>query len=159
MISKETIDFTLFTLVDITRTDTLRLFNQNVISTYNKIGTLITGELVWNFSRNQQRNWQTVLQLVNLRDKALYITSPAFLNNRDLKKYKFGKKYLGFHTVWSLQFSLTSFNTYEEKISAIDFLLHDFNKIPIITKLSETVNLPTSCFETTGEYQNTYIRI
>ena len=51
--------------------------------------------------RNQQRNWETVLQCIGLR--AQPIEAACRVDELDLKKYEFGSMFEGNHRVWSFE--------------------------------------------------------
>jgi hypothetical protein len=55
------------TLFDITRTDVRHQFNQSQLPFQDASGQQITNHRTWMLARNQQRNWETVLQILGLR--------------------------------------------------------------------------------------------
>jgi len=122
------------TLIDITET--------NIHRNNRPPGSSMTQE-EWDFKRNQQRNWSTVVQLLGLRFQPIIIKSPIMSINQNA----FNKENI---TIWQCQFD------YEHEFS-IEFLNDDFHMIPIIMGLNESVNLSQSCFLTSGENINLVI--
>jgi hypothetical protein len=130
----------IYTLVDITPTGVISQTQQNL------------------FQRNQQRNWETVQQLVNLRNHAMIVAEPHSPRTVDLIQHKFGARYQGQQKCWKAIFTVgavTPDNYHKE----LDRFVYDFDIVPIITGLTETVSLPVPLFSTKGELCNTYFRI
>ena len=90
----------------------------------------------------QQQNLNTLIQTIGLRSQPLE-PSVNVLLAQDVVNFGFGKQYQGLHTVWKLQFSIEHGGVF-----SLTDLLSDCNGIPIYTKLEETTELPTKCFET-----------
>lgn len=103
-------------------------------------------------SRNQQRNWETLKQVLGLRTQVDIAPSPAILQ-LDLSELKFGNKFKGKQLVWRFEFSA-------EQISAlgVDFnvLKSDFELVPVILNLAETVTISSPLFKTSGNECNIY---
>lgn len=112
--------FTLYTLVDITETGARR------------------GEDPKMF--RQQQNFLTVLQTIGLRVNPTYISAPECI--RDLpNKYNFGKDYKNKQNIWEYTFDIE----YEDALD-IETLHKDFDMIPIITGLDESVKFKNDVF-------------
>jgi hypothetical protein len=117
------------TLIDITDTKVLRL----------KQGTQL--------QYDQQRNFVTLKQCVEIRSIINYDTSPS-VESVDVKGLDFGSKYKGKHLVWTWRFSPDRAGVYGyTKGDAVDALIDDVNEVPIIQKLTETVNIDKAIFE------------
>lgn len=126
---------TLFTLVDITATGVTRSnFGEDTVE------------------RNQQRNWETVLQILGLRTQPIIISDPVAHVNCDLDWMDFGDLYEGNQTVWSFVFSS------EQNVFQIDQLEKDFEQIPIITGLTETAKFLLPIFYPHGTIKNVYFK-
>jgi len=113
--------FELHTLVDITETNAR--FNKNSKD--------------W----QQQQNYMTCLQTIGLRvnpviDKLSY-------EQKDIKGLGFGKKYKDVQQIWTLKFHIEY-----ENATDIDKLTTDFNLVPIITGLNETIDFKNKSFIT-----------
>lgn len=115
--------FRLLTLIDITRTDSRR------------------GDDVR--SQKQQQNYLTALQTISLRSNPIVNSRPVseVMNVKDLG---FGKAFKGDHRVWKLNFE------FESESHSLDFLKYDFDLVPVITDLDETIKLKNSAFLTNG---------
>jgi hypothetical protein len=125
------------TLVDITETNVIRP-NQ---------GTPL--------AHNQQRNFTTLKQCVEIRSNIMFDGSPV-VEERDIKDMGFGTKYKGKHRVWTFVFSPERSGAYSD----VKVLGNDINQVPVIQKLTETINMDTSIFEITDPVNtNTIIKI
>ena len=110
--------------------------------------------------RNQQRNWETVLQCIGLRAQPMNIrkyTAPDLMT--DLTGYKFGEMYTGKHKVWNFKFSIEHEGVFARDDDALYFLNESFNEVPVITFLSETARFLLPIFHTTGPIKNIYFNI
>jgi len=90
----------------------------------------------------QQQNFLTFLQVLGLRVNPLYSASP-YSEMIMIDNYGFGKKFKNKQRVWTFEFEIE----YGGGLT-IDMLQDDFNYIPMIDSLDETINLSKSCFET-----------
>lgn len=120
--------FELITLVDIT--ETRARFNKN------------------NKDWQQQQNYITALQTLGLR------VNPEIdklsIDTIEIKDAGFGTKYKGKCKVWKLKFHIE----YEDAVN-IEMLESDFDYVPIITDLDETVDIKNKMFQTKdSDYKN-----
>lgn len=128
------------TLVDITNTDVRRI-NQ---------GTQL--------QLDQFRNWTTLMQTIGLRAIVEYDRDP-FVDTVDLKGLGFGTEYKGKHKVWTFQFRPDRADAFATLQDPIALLRADINKIPVITNLTETINIRQPVFELDDtQYRNTVVR-
>ena len=126
---------TLYTLVDITATGVTRSnFGEDTLD------------------RNQQRNWETILQVLGLRTQPIIISGPAVSRGVDLAWMDFGELYEGKHDVWSVVFSS------EQNVYQIDQLEQDFEQIPIVTGLTESARFMLPIFYPHGTIKNVYFK-
>ena len=58
------------TQFDCTATGVTGHFRPNTLPFDDREGQLINNEITWNRSRNQQRNWETILQIIGLYTQA-----------------------------------------------------------------------------------------
>ena len=114
--------FTIHTLVDITETGMRR------------------GEDPTQY--RQQQNFLAVMQTIGLRVNPTYITSPEIVEDIP-SKYNLGTKYKNKQNIWQYKFDIE----YTDALD-IDTLKNDFNLIPIITGLDETVSFENDVFIT-----------
>jgi hypothetical protein len=116
------------TLVDITNTNVARP-NQ---------GTQL--------AHDQYRNFVTLKQCAEIRSNILYDFSPE-MQIVDVKDLGFGSKYKGKHAVWTFRFNPERTNVYVNERDEIGGLLDDVQGVPVIEKLTETINIEKAIFE------------
>ena len=126
--------YTCYTLVDITNTGVI------------KVPTGQTHDL----QRNQQRNWETLLQVLSLRTQPMMIDLPK-MTEVAMVAMKFGSQYGGIQRVWQFSFAAEYAGIY-----SVESLSQDTNQVPCIDRLDETIQLPLPIFSTTSDYCNTY---
>lgn len=126
--------YTCFTLVDITSTG------------------VIKGNSV---ERDQQRNWETVIQTISLGAQPIDITPPSqkLLNLKDLE---FGEIYSGEHFVWGFSFFVEHRGIFALHDDPLGRLKSYFNEVPVITGLSETAKFMLPIFYCSGSIRNIY---
>lgn len=127
-----------YTLVDITPTGVVR------------------SDVEHDKERNQQRNWETVLQCIGIRAQPL--ETSWRVDEVELDNYEFGEFYSGKHKVWSFAFAVD----HTDAFGSIDdptHLLHlDFDQVPVITYLGETARFLLPVFYTHGAIKNIYFK-
>ena len=64
------------TLFDITATGVTGHFKSARLPFLDHAGQTINNDISWNRSRNQQRNWETITQILSLRTQLFEITDP-----------------------------------------------------------------------------------
>ncbi len=145
---------TLYTLFDITYTGILHNGNYNVSKFFDKAGQIVENINQWERSRNQQRNWQIIVQLLGLRAIPNILSMPVKKTD-DLNKYKFGSIFTGIQNVWTVSFAMehTSVLTVQTEF---DLLIQDFDSVPLTTGLTETAIIKPKCLITSGINQNIY---
>jgi hypothetical protein len=129
MAISNSMNFRINTLIDITETKARRQDNDK-------------------FAYKQQANFQTLLQTLGLRTQVFYNNSPSF-DKLSTSKFDFSDKYIGKQNVWTFDFYIE----YEDGLS-LDMLTEDFDLIPIITGLNETIDTDKALFRTTGKDKN-----
>ena len=100
------------------------------------------------FAYKQEANFQTVLQTIGMRTNLSYNKSPVF-DNTTIGKMSFCDKYKGKQQLWTFEFEVES-----EGALTLEMLNEDFDLIPIITGLNETVKLEQALFRTTPGERN-----
>lgn len=104
--------------------------------------------------RNQQRNWESVLQVLGLRTQPIItrgpakITAPINLDNGPKIKI-FGDFYQGTHDLWYFWFTSDRDDVY-----SIKQLEEDFEQVPVILGLDETARFMLPIFHTNGILKN-----
>jgi hypothetical protein len=128
-----------FSLVDITATGVIRDQDSDSLA------------------RNQQRNWETLLQCIGLRTQPLNIQSPEIIGPADLSQYHFGDFYSGEHRIWTWAWTTEREGVYDLNGRAQAGLLQDLEQVPIITGLTETARFMLPIFYPHGTIKNIYI--
>lgn len=124
---------------------------------YTLIDITATGEIDNNpeheQSRNQQRNWETAHQVVSLRQQVNIIAQPGNPKPVQMTAHEFGSYYRGQQQCWKFMFEAD----YSDP-NPVEQLCKDFDNVPVIAGLTETVSLPYTVFCTEGILKNLYIR-
>ena len=123
--------FRLYTLVDITETRARRGDDPK--------------------AARQQQNFLTVLQTIGLRVNPTYDKSPRIIEDSPAR-LGLGKDYKSKQHIWQFDFEIE----YEAALN-IDLLNSDFNLIPIIDGLDETVRFDNSVFITQNSLKSNII--
>ena len=113
-------NFNIYTLVDITNTGAKR--NQDPRA------------------YKQYQNYLTVLQTIGLRVNPTVNTNPTLVANYP----KFGSAFKGTQRVWKLPIEIEY-----EAATNLDILINDFDFVPFIPNLTESVTFDTCVFRTT----------
>jgi hypothetical protein len=95
--------------------------------------------------QQQQQNFYTALQTISLRANPTINSSPK-KELTSVKGLGFGSSYTGKHQVWSWKFRFEQADSHN-----IEFLLNDFNLVPIILNLDETARIDDAVFVTKDE--------
>jgi len=98
----------------------------------------------------QHQNWMTVLQTASLRVN-IYNNEIPTVSKEKVDKM-FGSKFKGMQSVWT-----TTFEVEAENGLSIDMLKVDFDLVPIITNLDETITLDSNCFRTNDEIETNIV--
>lgn len=125
-----------YTLVDITKT--------------NEVSGMVNSK-----ERNQQRNWETLVQVLGLRAQLFMLTDPVKLTG-DLSKFKFGSDFSGNHSVWEFKFGVEQEAVFANSTSTHGTLDSDFVNVPIILQLTETALIQVPVFSVTSNQRNIY---
>lgn len=128
------------TLIDISNSGTIRPNQGSVIE------------------QGQFRNFTTLKQCAELRSNIIYETS-AHVETCDLKDLGFGSKYKGKHSVWTFRFTLERSGAYDKNGNDIQGLIEDLHEVPVVKKLTETINIDKAVFDISDTvYKNTIIK-
>jgi hypothetical protein len=91
---------------------------------WDSVGTKIIDVEQWNISRNQQRNWETVTQLISLRTQVDNLKEPVKIQDR-----------------WQFEFEVENENLFDNGIDRLAVLKADCASVPMLTALTETQTL------------------
>jgi hypothetical protein len=123
------------TRFDITCTGTKSQFRDNLPDAEHK------DRRAWQQSRNQQRNWETMNQIISLRCLPYNITEPRHDEDR-----------------WSFSFEVDSLAAVSIHDQDLSFLSQDAHGVPMITGLTETIK-DSAMIRTMGEKPNTWFQV
>lgn len=119
---------------------------------YTLIDITNTGVTKYNLNqyhqRNQQRNWETVLQILSMRTQ-IFRAEQIKISKQDIHVFEFGASYTGKQKVWVFEFDV-------EFVSAVP--ITDFDQVPVIVDLDETAKFTANLFFTNGENKNIYFK-
>ena len=108
---------------------------------------------------DQFKNWITLKQCVELRSVVEYDQVPT-VDIGDIKGLGFGRVYKGKHAVWTWRLRPDRDGIYADSTGPIGSLLGDIDQVPIIQKLTETINIDKPVFDLTDpEFKNTTIKL
>lgn len=127
-----------FSLIDITATGVTRNDNDSL-------------------ERNQQRNWETVLQCIGLRTQPHNIQPPV-TTDVELDQLEFGDFYEGEQRVWTWTWAVEGNEVYDLNGKILGGLQQDFEQVPIVTGLTETARFMLPIFYPYGTIKNIYIK-
>lgn len=114
------------TLFDCSFTGTTGYFRPSQVPFVDQAGNTINTQDDWNRSRNQQRNWETIMQMISLRAQPTMIKNPKQVNNE-----------------WQFVFAVETSGVYSvnDDLDNTDGLANECSGIPMIIGLDETEGL------------------
>jgi hypothetical protein len=126
-------NYSLYTTVDITHTDQYRIEPGKE-------------ELRW-----KEQNFQTVIQTLGIRANISFTTSPRLINSVGTA--------LGFNTneiirIWAFDFYTEREQLFEYNNDPVGYMITDFNGVPYIAGLSESIEQNYNVFVTDGAARN-----
>lgn len=114
------------TVFDITATGVRSHFKESRIPFHDDTGQPIEDQSSWNRSRNQQRNWETLNQLISLRTLPENISVPVY-NAQD--------------KLWQFEFDVSNIESITLNNNPVGALIVDSNQVPMIVGLQEKSNV------------------
>ena len=147
--------YTCFTLFDITNTGVIMPFNESLPAFIDTAGQPVFNEKTWDRSRNQQRNWDTVVQIISLRAQPIILQS-AILEEADLDYFKFGNVYSSMNKVWKFRFGIEAKEAFRKGTDPVGALADDSHLVPLSVGLTEKLSIEPACIITKGSNTNTY---
>jgi len=125
-----------YCLFDITSTGVTGHQRQSTYPFTTKKGHVIVDQLHLTNARNQQRNWDTVLQLIGLRTQVFEITDPVIIKNENIfSNAKSDDR------VWAFTFEIEPQAQWSVDNDEFWILKHDSERTPMIVGLQETALL------------------
>ena len=139
-----------YALFDITRT--------NVVSSRRSHERTVDPSLAK--QRSQQSNFETVLQVINMRVQPEFITDPERLMDTLDTYPAWGSEYSNKSKipVWSFVFEVSQPWALHDGVSDIGNLYTDGHGIPIVTGLDEWIGVANT-INTSTEYKNIYFEV
>ena len=116
------------TLFDITATGVRNHTSNSRLPFQDQAGQAVETDQQWTRSRNQQRNWETLNQILALRTLPENTTVPEITHTEQGRE-------------WHFEFDLPSLSSVSEGDQPMTLLLHDCESVPMITGLTETASL------------------
>mgnify|MGYP001166543291 FL=1 len=135
--------YMIHTLVDITR-------NGNLGKNFpfeTPAGDIIDGKDTLRTARNQNSNFNTMIQMLQIRGNISYEDDPVRISH-DLATTRFGLYYEGHHTSWHFKFFTEQTDVFGEASNPTKTLVEDFNLVPILTQCKNTAHFPIETFLT-----------
>ena len=129
------------TLFDITATGVTGHYKPARGSFYDRAKNRIDDEGSWNRSRNQQRNYETLMQLVSMRAQITQSTDPVRERGE-----------------WSFEFEVETPYAFGPEENPTEMLLSDSAGVPMLVGLGNNKNL-TPFLVVTGNEQNIWFDI
>lgn len=113
------------TYFDITATGVKNHYKQSRIPFEDQAGNTITNADTWHRSRNKQRNWETINQVISLRALPVDITEPVKTTHNERQ-------------AWVFEFVIEQQGAVSIGDNPIGALINDSNLVPMLTGLDET---------------------
>lgn len=108
--------------------------------------------------RNQQRNWETVIQCIGLRTQPHHVQEPVIADLTDVGNAEFGDFYSGPQRIWTWSWAVEQDGIYDLNDHPLSGLQQDFEQVPIITGLTETARFMLPIFYPYGSIKNIYFK-
>ena len=118
------------TTFDITATGVTGYCKPSRLPFTDASGQTITSEAEWNQARNQQRNLETITQLLSLRTQIDNVTAPVFTDNR-----------------WSFEFEVESDTIFAQADDLLGTLKEDCYGVPMLLSADTALSADNIWFE------------
>lgn len=115
-------------------------------------GQTIADQSALTKARNQQRNWETLTQLISLRTQVTIYDEPQILQDASLAVLGLNRKA---GRVWTFEFGSEFEHIYDIGGELLAALIQDCDGVPLITGLNEQVENLETVIRTTGSQINT----
>jgi hypothetical protein len=107
------------TLFDITATGVTGHYRSVRGTFVDHAGNPIRNEQDWNCSRNQQRNWETVTQIISLRTQVFDLSTPVKHQDH-----------------WQFEFEVETPSVFGTIENPVQVLIQDAHHVPMLNKLN-----------------------
>ena len=135
--------YMMHTLVDITK-------NGNLTKTFpfeTSAGDIIDGKESLRLARNQNNNFNTMIQMLQIRGNIVWEEDPVRFSH-DLSMTKFGQYYEGHNKSWHFTFYTEQTDVFGNANNPTEQLIEDFNLVPVLTECKNTAHFPIQTFIT-----------
>ena len=129
------------TLFDITQTGTTGHYKPSQVPYKDRVGQVITNQNDWTRSRNQQRNLETITQILQLRTQIFDQSMPVKDNG-----------------YWSFTFNVEFEGIYRTDNDEFSVLKQDCEGVPMLVGLDEEYTI-TPLLTTDGSQQNIWFEM
>jgi hypothetical protein len=129
------------TLFDITATGVTGHYRSVRGTFVDHAGNQIRNEQDWNCSRNQQRNWETVTQIISLRTQVFELTDPVKTQDS-----------------WQFEFEVETPSVFGTPEDPVAVLIRDAHHVPMLNNLDNSAELPPNLISS-GSAQNIWFTI
>jgi hypothetical protein len=144
--------YSITTLVDITENGVLR----DKFPFTTKSGELVHDTASLITAKNQQANFTTLIQLLQMRSNIDWENTPKKQID-NVANWRFGSVYEGRHAIWQFEWRVEQSEVYAFDGDVVGGLIEDFDQIPIINFCKETAAFPRNVFNTQdSRHINTY---
>lgn len=116
--------FACSTLFDITATGVTGHYKSSNIPFTDAAGAVVDSAQAWNHSRNQQRNWETITQLIGMRTQIQRHTTPVKKDNK-----------------WYFEFEVDTPAVFGPEDSPVSVLCNDAIGVPMLAELDNDPTL------------------
>jgi len=117
---------TVHTLFDITNTGIIRNFKQVLLQSHPYIKT----EKQWKIAKQQQRNVDTLLQIISLRTQCTILNKPRFSKKNPNFKNK---------VTWKFSFTTEHNEVFSKNNDSLGLLKEDCEHVPMINHLTDKI--------------------
>ena len=124
------------TIFDVSQTGITGHFKPSQIPFTDRAGNNITDLTTWTRARNQQRNLETITQILQLRTQIFDVSVPVENNG-----------------YWTFEYAVEFDGIYQQDQDLFGILKQDCNEVPMITGLNETYTV-TPVLTVDGSQQN-----
>ena len=138
-------EYRLHTLVDITNNGNLKM----AFPFKTDSGDVVHDKHSLAIARNQNSNFNTMLQLLQMRGNITWDHAPKRLEFDSLGNSSFGSFYEGKHSTWHFQFFTEQSGVFgDHSNNHVGYITEDFDLVPILSFCKETVTFPVNSFLT-----------
>lgn len=141
-----------YTLFDCTATGILNHAKVTQLPLTDQQGHTISDQAALTRARNQQRNWETLTQLISLRTQVTVYSPPQILQDASIAVLGLNRRA---GRIWTFEFGSEFADIYDIGGEPLAALTQDCDGVPLITGLGEAVENLEPVIRTTGAVINT----